>query len=218
MAHSTSPVRVTAGNNTARKSGAARRSQAERTEAMRARLSIAAYQIVARGGLNALRMRNVAEEAGVSQGALLHHFPDKNAIVLATIETALDLALQDSEPFVVTTDTRPRDVLKAMMEEFRTFFFSDRFWVAMGITMDAAKDKDFFPIIRKRVGKLRTPVYAAWAERLVEQGWDERRAVRDVRSGSALLAGLSVRRFWADSDTISDDLVDEWIEDRLAKH
>lgn len=194
-----------------------RRSQAERTETMRARLSIAAYQIVARGGLSALRMRNVAEEAGVSQGALLHHFPDKNAIILATIETALDLALQDSEPFLATAKTSPRTVLAAMMEEFRAFFFSDRFWVAMGITMEAAKDRDFFPVVRKRVGKLRTPVYAAWAERLVEQGWDERRAVRDVRSGSALLAGLAVRRFWADSDTISDDLVNEWIEDRLAK-
>lgn len=212
MADSTGPV-----HDAARKTVSKRRSQAERTEAMRARLSIAAYQIVARGGLNALRMRNVAEEAGVSQGALLHHFPDKNAIILATIETALDLALQDNEPFLATAKTDPRTVLTAMMEEFRTFFFSDRFWVAMGITMEAAKDRDFFPIVRKRVGKLRTPVYAAWAERLIQQGWDDKRAVRDVRSGSALLAGLAVRRFWADSDSISDDLVNEWIEDRLAK-
>jgi AcrR family transcriptional regulator len=192
-----------------------RRSQAERSEAMRTRLSSAAYQTVADGGLNALRLRSVAKTAGVSQGALLHHFPDKNAVVLAAIETALELARQDSDKYLSSSLIGREELLRAMLAEFRGFFFSDRFWVAIGITVEAAKDEAFFSSVRSRVAVLRKPVYDAWEERLIRGGWTTEQAARDVRSGAAIVSGLAIRRFWADSDTVADEIIEEWIDQRL---
>lgn len=192
-----------------------RRTQAERTEAMRARLALAAYETVAAGGIGALRMRSVADAAGVSQGALLHHFPDKNALVLAAIEQALMLARQDSASWLETEAKDPRALLQAMLAEFRAFFFSDRFWVAMGIAMEAAKDPDFNPAVRTAVASLRKPVYEAWAERLMANGWQADAARRTVRSGASLVSGAAVRRFWAEPDALSDEVEQEWLEDRL---
>lgn len=184
---------------------------------MRARLAAAAYQTVAKGGLGALRLRSVAQEAGVSQGALLHHFPDKNAVVLAAIETALELARQDSEPYLANAPTGSESVFRSMLAEFKAFFFSDRFWVAIGITLEAAKDKRFYATVRNRVAELRKPVYAAWAARLMEVGRDAEQAERDVRSGAALISGLAIRRFWADSDDVAEQIVEEWLAGRLAR-
>ena len=192
-----------------------RRTQAERSEAMRARLAAAAFETAASGGIGALRMRSVAEAAGVSQGALLHHFPDKNALVLAAIEEALTLARNDSSSGLQSEAADARCVLLAMLAEFRAFFFSDRFWVAIAITMEAAKDPDFNPAVRATVANLRKPVYAAWQDRLIEAGWDRASAARTVRSGASLVSGAAIRRFWAEQDDIAAQVEADWLEDRL---
>jgi AcrR family transcriptional regulator len=192
-----------------------RRSQAERSEAMRARLAAAAYETVAAGGTGALRMRAVAEAAGVSQGALLHHFPDKNALILAAIEQALTLARDDSSTWLEAEARDAKSVLQAMLAEFRAFFFSDRFWVAIGMTLDATKDPAFNPQVRAAVAGLRTPIYEAWVERLVATGCERGAAARTVRSGAALVSGAAVRRFWAAPDEVSDEVEAEWLADRL---
>jgi AcrR family transcriptional regulator len=194
-----------------------RRTQAERSEAMRARLAAAAYEAIADGGLKALRVRAVAQAAGVSQGALLHHFPDKNALILAAIEQALTLARDDSAAWLEQKPSNPEAVLRAMLAELRAFFFSDRFWVAMGITLEASKNADFYPVIRGSVASLRSPIYAAWAERLVALGWTPAEAARDVRSGAALISGAAIRRFWADCDALTEVVEEEWIAQRLAR-
>ncbi len=193
-----------------------RRTQAERSEAMRARLSAAAYEAVADGGLKALRMRTVAEAAGVSQGALLHHFPDKNAVILAAVEQALTLAREDSSAFFGAEQQGAEVILRAMFAELRGFFFSDRFWVAMGITIEASKDPALYPAVRSLVADMRKPIYAAWERRLVAQGWSLPDAARDVRSATALVAGAAVRRFWADPDELTEQIEAEWIAQRLA--
>ena len=195
-----------------------RRTQAERSEAMRGRLAQAAYETIAAGGLNALRMRNVADHAGVSQGALLHHFPDKKALILATVEQALSYARDDSTSRRDAAGESREAVLVAMLEEFRAFFFSDRFWVAMGITMEALRDPELGVAVRAKVASLRVPIYAAWAERLCTAGWTPQQAARIVRSGAAMLSGAAMRRFWADADDISAEVERDWMAHQLRSH
>lgn len=192
-----------------------RRTQAERSETMRARLAAAAYAAIAEGGLKGLRLKAVAEAAGVSQGALLHHFPDKRTVTLAAIRTALELARDDAEARLAESPNGAEPVLRAMLDEFRAFFESERFWVAIGITIEASKDPDLYPALRADVAALRKPVYAAWASRLVANGWDEAAATRTVRSAAAMISGMAIRRFWADPDAVTSEVIEEWIARRL---
>ena len=194
---------------------ASRRTQAERSEAMRARLSAEAYRLVAEGGVRALTIRSLATAARVSQGAVLHHFPDKAAIVLLAIEETLKLARDDSRQWLDQSGDA-QDVLQAMLAEFRAFFFSDRFWAAMGITIEASKDADLFPAVRARVASLRTPIYRAWEDRLIGQGWSADAARRDVRAAAGMVSGAAIRRFWADDDSVSQEVEDEWVAARLS--
>lgn len=192
-----------------------RRTQAERSESMRARLSAEAYRIVAEGGVRALTIRALASAADVSQGAVLHHLPDKSAVVLLAVEQTLTLARDDSRQWLETTTSDAEGTLRAMLAEFRAFFFSDRFWVAMGITLEASTDGDLFPKVRAKVAELRSPIYRAWEERLIAHGWSADRAQRDVRSAAALLSGAAIRRFWADEDEVTAAVEAEWLETRL---
>jgi len=53
---------------------------------LRERLLDAAEQVVGRDGVNSLTLNAVADEAGVSKGGLLYHFPSKSALIVAVVE------------------------------------------------------------------------------------------------------------------------------------
>jgi AcrR family transcriptional regulator len=66
----------------------ARRSQAERSATMRARLIDAAVVCLDRLGYSATTLATIAEEAGVSRGGMLHQFPSKVDLMLAVVAYA----------------------------------------------------------------------------------------------------------------------------------
>jgi AcrR family transcriptional regulator len=55
----------------------------------RAELADAAARLIARSGLEAATMREVAAEAGLTTGALTHYFADKRELLLATFQASL---------------------------------------------------------------------------------------------------------------------------------
>lgn len=68
--------------------GKVRGSHAERSAAMRQRLVEAAIACLHRVGYAATTVQLVMEEAGVSRGAMLHHFPTKVDLIIAVAEAA----------------------------------------------------------------------------------------------------------------------------------
>ena len=65
---------------------AVRTSQEERTRVMRGRLLEATVDLLVERGFAGTSTTLVSERAGVSRGAQLHHFPTKNALVVAAVE------------------------------------------------------------------------------------------------------------------------------------
>lgn len=68
-----------------------RRTQAERSAAMRARILKAAVTCLYKHGYGATTTVSVAALAKVSRGAMLHHFPSKADLMLATLAHVLEL-------------------------------------------------------------------------------------------------------------------------------
>jgi AcrR family transcriptional regulator len=55
-------------------------------EVRRAEIIDATWRLIARRGIDATTMREIAREMGMANGALTHYFPDKNAIIQAAFE------------------------------------------------------------------------------------------------------------------------------------
>lgn len=66
--------------------GGVRRTQSERSEAMRQRLVDAALKCLQTDGYAGTTVSRIIEVAGVSRGAPLHHFSSKNALIAAAAE------------------------------------------------------------------------------------------------------------------------------------
>jgi AcrR family transcriptional regulator len=58
-------------------------------EQRRTELTDAAARLIARSGIEAATMRDVAAEAGLTTGALTHYFSDKRELLLTTFQTSL---------------------------------------------------------------------------------------------------------------------------------
>ena len=97
----------------------ARRTQAERTAATRARLLAAGRKLFASDGFAAVSTQTIVDAAGVTRGALYHQFGDKTGLFAAVYE--------DVERDLVTTITTrivraaPTDQLSAMRIGARLF-------------------------------------------------------------------------------------------------
>lgn len=189
-----------------------KRTQAERTEEMRARLSQAAYEAIAEGGYSAFRTAAVVTRAKVSQGALLHHFPSKDAVTFAAIEYGLQRASDLSHERLnkISKDMSPQEIFKLMQEDFHDFFKGDNFWTALDITMYGSKNGDVSIAIKKIVREYRGPLYEIWQEKLIESGCKKENAVKIVRMTSALISGFNIRVLWAEETETQDEFYKEW--------
>lgn len=78
---------------------------AERTAAMRKRVISAAIECLGRLGYTSTTLQAVTDAAGVSRGAMLHHFPTKCDLMIAVAEYAADK--QNREVRRELADTKP---------------------------------------------------------------------------------------------------------------
>src|SRR5712692_1554765 len=134
--------RISASPSSARRSveTARRRTQAERSEETRTRILKAAANLIRRRGYARFRTAEVAAEAGLSRGAQLHHFPTKDSLVVATLEYVFEQAQILSRRRAAAVN-RPRDLIEAVIEDAREFFFSEHFMVAIDIVLSTSTMK-----------------------------------------------------------------------------
>lgn len=187
---------------------ARRRTQAERSEATRTRILKAAANLIRKRGYARFRTAEVAEEAGLSRGAQLHHFPTKDSLVVATLEFVFKQAQTLSRRRAAAVD-RPRDLIEAVIEDAREFFFSEHFMVAIDIVLSTSTDQSVRQQILDISRKAR-PVETAWAEALAANGVPDQLASDIVALTLSLVRGMALRTLWDNDPKWFDELFSLW--------
>ena len=85
--------------------------QADKSEATRARLLNAAIESLDRDGYFGTSTVKIAQRAGVARGTMLHHYPTKDALVLAALEEVLVRRVQGFEQDLDAIDIQDLRVL-----------------------------------------------------------------------------------------------------------
>jgi len=186
-----------------------RRTQAERSEETQARILKAAASLIRKRGYARFRTADVAAEAGLSRGAQLHHFPTKDALVVATLGYVFDQAQITSRKRAAAVD-RPRDLIEAVIADAREFFFSEHFKVAIDIVLSTSTNQAVRRQILDISRKARRPAETAWAEALVASGVDAPLATDIVALTLSLVRGLALRTLWDNDPKWFDHLFVVW--------
>jgi AcrR family transcriptional regulator len=94
--------------------GTVRRTQAERSAAMRTRLLDATVECLVTYGYAGTTTHRVAEVAGVTRGAQVHHFPSREALVVAAIEHLAEQRTQAAIRELGRVQNTPDPISKAL--------------------------------------------------------------------------------------------------------
>ena len=97
-----------------------KKTQNERSTDMRGRLLDATLECLAKYGYAGTSFSTIAQQAGVSRGAIQHHYPEKNYIIAGAIEIVSKRLLEDFLPEAVEMPRGPH----------RIAFVLDRIWLA----------------------------------------------------------------------------------------
>jgi AcrR family transcriptional regulator len=155
----------------------------------RAELSLAAARVIARDGICAATMREVAAEAGWTTGTLTHYFPDKRALLRFTLESSLEQR-RGRRP---ERDQLPPDqALRAALVDALPIEEDARLhWVVtLAFCAQAAGDPELGTIQRDAYRQFRQDV----SERVVAAGRTTgRAAVREAERLIAVLDGIALQ-------------------------
>ena len=91
----------------------------ERQEARRDRILHASAQLAARGGFDAVQMREVAEVSGVALGTLYRYFPSKIHLLVATMQDQLQRMHEQLRKHPPTAETPSARVAETLVRAFR---------------------------------------------------------------------------------------------------
>ena len=178
-----------------------RRTQAERSASMRARLLDATIECLHDLGYARTSTPEIARRAGVSRGAQLHHFPTKAELVTSAVEHLFD---RRREEFLQAFSTRPagQDPAEAAIDILWSMVSGPTFYAWLELVVAARTDAE----LREPVAQLTTKLGA-----IIEQTFRDlfpapatANPFYDVapRFAFALLDGLALERIHADgSDT-----------------
>ena len=109
---------------------APRRTQAERSETTRKQLLEATAKLIRQKGFGGLRTTEVASLAGVSRGALLHHFPSKHALVVGVLTYVNEFTFAQSKLRAELARTTG-DPIEEIIKDAQDFFLGDYFFIAL---------------------------------------------------------------------------------------
>jgi AcrR family transcriptional regulator len=192
-------------------SASPRRTQAERSEATRKLILDATIRILVRKGAAGLRTGEVVEEAGVSVGAQLHHFPTKRQLILAAFdyvnERSVEMCRQRVE--VAQRAGTTESVINAIIADASDFFFGNGFFIELALAFGQA-DLDLRHVVRRSSRRSRFLIEAIWREALQDQGLPPDIASDILALTLSIVRGFAMRRFIEDDPARRTHLVRVW--------
>lgn len=188
-----------------RSAGPTRREQHARTHAA---LLDATIRCLVEHGYAGTTTQRIQEEAGVSRGALLHHFASKSALLVAAIHHIADRRLADFEKYVAGLGDGPEN-LPEMVHAVRSAMTGPPFQAAMELWAASRTDPQLREALlpaEKRLGsalRCHFERYAAIA--------DPEASRTAFESLMALVRGLELTRLLRTDSTLADRVVDNWL-------
>jgi AcrR family transcriptional regulator len=188
-----------------------RRTQDERSALTQQKLTRAAFELIRDHGFANFRVASVAKVAGISQGGQLHHFRTKDALTMAAIDYALDLAKTKTQSNLEHY-SGDEDVVLALIRDSRGYYFSATFDVTMDVAKSLAKNSGLRAAIAELTLQHRRDVEEAWLGILLEQGWGKGDAGDLIAMTTSLVRGFALRYMLVPDLEKSDRLMAQWRE------
>ncbi len=166
--------------------------QAERSRKMRARILSAAINLLREKGYSAFRVADVADSAGISRGAQLHHFPTKDQLVAACLQQVFSASLERAT-IAAGKAIDDDGLLQAASKDGEAFFYGQDFLIALDLVIAGNKLRPLADDVRGISRQRRVGAEQVWVSRFVETGLSASDAEDILWLLWSVIRGLAVR-------------------------
>jgi AcrR family transcriptional regulator len=191
------------------RTGTAREPRQERSRATQQRLLEATVECLVEHGWSGATTTMIAERAGVSRGAQLHHYPTRAALVLAAVTHLTDLRAREirDEATSLTNDRGQR--LDRVVDMLAAVFTGPLFVAALEVWMAARTDRELRDALLPLEAKVGREMHRLTVELLDAD--ESKPGVREaVQVTLDLLRGLGVANLLNDDSHRRDQLLSAW--------
>lgn len=183
-------VNVDKGSRTKVQRPERRRTQAERSASTRRCLLDAAAECLSEFGYVEATIEVVAERAGVSRGAVQHHFGSRDELLLAVVEDLGD-ALSRAEE--ISSDLSVSERLSIAIDRDWEIFRSSQFIAVIHVWLAVRGNTKLFALTSKTVGNLEKMLDKRWQVLFAETGTSPKKISTIRHIVLSTLRGLALR-------------------------
>jgi len=186
-----------------------RRSQHERTAETSARLLTATVDLLHDSGFSRLSTPQIAAQAGVSRGALTHHFATKEALVTDAINHMLERVTQDLHRFA--EDFATRGGTSDEIVDYIWQMMSDRlFYVTMEYLPEARHNDEFKDSLIPVVKNFHAGLDAIWMALAARRGAEPTHTRTVMNATMCLVRGMIAQTVLREDPAYYAELLDFW--------
>lgn len=144
-----------------------RRTQAERSDSMRSRLLEATLQSLAEDGYAASTLSSIVRRAGVSRGAQVHHYPNKQALMLDAAEDLLRRTYRQLGELLLSIGDEDDRLARLVEAAWEQVFSTPLFHAYTELLVASLRDENLAEALRERLRRVQS-VFAPAVEHYFE--------------------------------------------------
>jgi AcrR family transcriptional regulator len=187
-----------------------RRTQAERSASTQAKILIAAQTLIVERGLAHTSTQDIARQAQVSRGAMMHHFPTRRALIQATYADLLKREAELVRHFAQTLEPS-RYRLKALTDYIWQRYQSGVFHVSMDYVSEARVNTDELKYVSEESQKFNDALNDVWHIELAAFGCDAHTRQAMMNEFMCLVRGMAFQSQWRKEPEYFEKMLRDWL-------
>ncbi len=185
--------------------------QQEKSAAMRLRICKAAAKRLAANGYHGTSIKQVVENAGVSLGALQHHFPSKDNLVEATAEYLLERSIRWFQRIKTELEKDRSAFAEVMRRSWEDQFMTPDYGALLEILVASRSDASLRKRIAPKLENWKDGIEAELRDLLTPIAKDAQELSAILTIGRCMMTGLLVHDGLLGDEKHMRNVIDAWV-------
>lgn len=187
-----------------------RRTQANRSRDARERLLAATIEVLMRSGYSGLTTKEVARCAGMSNGALMHHYATKAELVVAATAEVYEESIRRGQREAHSPQAIERPI-EGFIKDCWSVYFDWPFIAAIEVIMVARTDADLMSKILPVMERYRSSTNALWLDVFQRAGFTREQALVALNLSLNLVRGMALNNLWQHDEAHYEQYIQDWV-------
>ena len=183
--------------------------QEMRSARMQTKIMIATLDCIYEIGLHKTSTIKVSKKAGVSRGALLHHFPNKEVLISSAVTYLLETEITDIRK-VADAYAHKEMTIDDFIDNLWNRFSGRLFMITMDFLSVARTDDKLRDAISPTSLKFHASLNEIWTQFFTPLGVDEEQVKVLLNATISLLRGMGVQTIIRDDKEYYDGMISVW--------